>query len=163
MKRAAAAALLAVTLVTPTVAEHAALAHDRTADRWERRHNHHHGRWIYRRSARVQMHRRWHRWNDNHDGGTPHRHETTGKLRVESTAYCLRGRMSNGQYTYDGAAAMNGVPLGTKFRVLSGPLRGRTLAVKDRIGSGSQFDVAMPGRCRAATNYGRRVINIRRV
>ena len=75
----------------------------------------------------------------------------------------MSGRMANGQATHTGAAAMNGVPLGTKFRVLTGPLQGDVFTIKDRVGSGSDFDVAMPGECTAATRYGRRFVNIRRV
>jgi len=78
---------------------------------------------------------------------------------VESTAYCLRGTMANGRRTHDGAVAMNGVPFGTRFRILSGPLRGKIVTVEDRIGSGSQFDIWMSS-CSAARQYGRRTIRI---
>lgn len=138
-------------------------AHHRDSDRWERRHDHHHSRWVYRSTHRTALHRHWHEWHASEGGTTGERHRKTGELRVDSTAYCLSGYMANGQQTASGAAAMNGVPLGTKFRVRSGPLRGKILTVKDRVGSGSDFDVAMPDRCGAAERYGRRVINIRRV
>ena len=154
---AAAAVALAPSLATP------ADAHHRDADRWERRYDHHHSRWVYRRDRRVSLHRRWHEHHASRGGRTDERHVRTGRLRVESTAYCMTGYMANGDHTHTGAAAMNGVPLGTKFRVHTGPLKGTTLTVKDRIGSGSDFDVAMPGDCNRAYRYGRRTVNIRRV
>ncbi|MGH2556396.1 MAG: hypothetical protein ACRDHO_11840 [Actinomycetota bacterium] len=80
---------------------------------------------------------------------------------VDSTAYCLTETMANGELAHPGAAAMNGVPFGTRVVVLDGPLGGRRLVVKDRIGRGSEFDVAMPGECRRAREYGRRQIRIR--
>lgn len=87
-----------------------------------------------------------------------------GPIRtVSSTAYCLTGRMANGSPASYGSVAMNGVPLGSRWAVLSGPLAGRVLVVRDRIGHSSGFDVAMPGNCRAAINYGRRTVQIRRV
>lgn len=84
-----------------------------------------------------------------------------GFKRVNSTAYCLRGRMANGEQVHDGAVAMNGVPFGTRFKVVSGPLAGRIFTVKDRIGHGSMFDVWM-GSCADALSYGRRSIQIQR-
>ena len=160
-RTAAALAVAALAMTAPLTTE--AVAHERTEDRWERRHNHHHGRWVYRTEARQRQHRRWHDWQSAREGRTLHRHLSTGKLRVESTAYCLEGRMANGQPTYEGAAAMNGVPLGTKFRIKTGPLQGEVVVVKDRIGSGSEFDVAMPDDCSGAYRYGRRVVNIKRI
>jgi hypothetical protein len=82
---------------------------------------------------------------------------------VRSTAYCLTGTMASGKRAFDGAVAMNGAPKGSRWRVLSGPQVGRTLTVEDRIGHGSQFDIAMPGRCAAARQYGRHTIKIQRV
>lgn len=155
---ALAAAAAAVTLSSmPTVQ-----AHHRTADTWERRYAHHHGAWIYAKDKRVTQHRRWHSWHASRDGSTTTRHSSEAVLRVESTAYCLTGYMANGTKAHTGAAAMNGVPLGTKFLIRTGPLKGETLTVKDRIGSGSEFDIAMPNNCRKARKYGRRVINIKR-
>ncbi len=81
-------------------------------------------------------------------------------LRVESTAYCLTGTMASGKAVYDGAAAMNGVPLGTKYQVVNGPEAGKIFTIEDRIGHSSDFDIAYPGDCDAAIEYGRRVINI---
>jgi hypothetical protein len=71
--------------------------------------------------------------------------------------------MASGRNTYWGAAAMNGVPLGTRYAVLSGPRAGSTLVVEDRIGHGSSFDIAYPGNCGAARSYGRRTISIQQV
>lgn len=82
---------------------------------------------------------------------------------VSSTAYCLTGRMASGKRVYRGAVAMNNVPLGSRWKILTGPLKGQTLTVEDRIGHSSQFDVAMPGDCRAARRYGRQRIRIQRV
>lgn len=82
---------------------------------------------------------------------------------VHSTAYCLTGTMASGKRVYQGAAAMNGVPLGSRYRVLSGPAAGRSLTIEDRIGSGSQFDIAYPGNCGAARQYGRRTISVERM
>ena len=165
MKRTKTTALLAAAAValTPSLLNSPAEAHHRDADRWERRFDHHHGRWIYRKDRRVTLHRRWHEFHASRGGRTDEGHTRPGVLRVESTAYCLNGYMANGQRTHTGAAAMNGVPLGTKFRVRSGPLQGSVLTVKDRVGYGSDFDIAMPDACRQAYNYGRRTINIRRV
>lgn len=70
--------------------------------------------------------------------------------------------MANGERVHDGAVAMNGVPFGTRFEVLSGPYAGRVLTVKDRIGHSSEFDIWMAS-CDAALNYGRRRISIRQV
>lgn len=82
---------------------------------------------------------------------------------VSSTAYCLTGTMASGKRVYPGAVAMNGPAFGTRFEVLSGPAAGRTLVVEDRIGHGSSFDIAMPGNCPGARDYGRRRIQIRRL
>ncbi len=164
MKRTKTTAVLAAAAVVlaPAVPEPVE-AHHRDADRWERRHDHHHTRWVYRNDHRTRLHRRWHEWHTSRGGRTYERHTRPVKLRVESTAYCLTGYMANGQRAHTGAVAMDGVPLGTKFRVKSGPLEGEVLTVKDRVGWGSDFDIAMPDRCRAAYRYGRRTINIRRV
>ncbi len=83
-----------------------------------------------------------------------------GDVRVvTSTAYCLTGTMANGQRAHAGAVAMNGVPLGSVWAVDGAG----TYTVADRIGHGSQFDIAMPGDCGAAIAYGRRTITVRRV
>lgn len=82
---------------------------------------------------------------------------------MSSTAYCLTGTMASGKRVYQGAAAMNGVPLGSRYRVLSGPAAGRSFTIEDRIGSGSQFDIAYPGNCGAARQYGRRTISVERM
>lgn len=81
-------------------------------------------------------------------------------LRVTSTAYCLTGTMANGQRVFAGAVAMNGQPFGSRWRVVD---TGAEYVVADRIGHGSQFDIAMPGDCAAAIRYGRRTVTIERV
>lgn len=83
--------------------------------------------------------------------------------RVSSTAYCLTGRMASGKFVYAGAAAMNGVRLGSRYRVLDGPRAGATFTIEDRIGHSSGFDIAYPGNCAAARQYGRRTISIQQV
>lgn len=88
---------------------------------------------------------------------------TQGTRRVYSTAYCLTGTMASGQRVYNGAVAMNGTPLGSRYQVLDGPRAGETFTVADRIGYGSSFDIAYPGDCRGANSYGRRIISIRPV
>lgn len=81
---------------------------------------------------------------------------------MDSTAYCLTGIMASGQPVYEGAAAMNDVPLGTQYRVIDGPRAGEVFTIEDRIGHSSEFDIAYPGDCDAAIRYGRRTINIAR-
>jgi hypothetical protein len=80
--------------------------------------------------------------------------------RVLSTAYCLTGRMSSGKPAYEGAAAMNGVPLGSKFKVMDGPRAGDVFTIEDRLPKRGGFDIAYPGRCGQAEQYGRRSIRI---
>jgi 3D (Asp-Asp-Asp) domain-containing protein len=67
--------------------------------------------------------------------------------------------MASGKQVYDGAVAMNGVPLGTRYRVKE---TGRMYVVEDRIGHSSQFDIWMSS-CAAARQWGRRSITIERV
>lgn len=74
-----------------------------------------------------------------------------------STAYCLTGTMASGKRVYWGAVAMNNVPLFSRWRIVGTE---QVLTVEDRIGHGSQFDIAMPGDCTAAKQYGRRTIQI---
>ncbi len=83
--------------------------------------------------------------------------------RVLSTAYCLTGRMASGKPVYEGAAAMNGVPLGTKFKVSDGPRAGEVFTIEDRLPRRSGFDIAYPGRCGQAHQYGRRSVRINEV
>lgn len=71
---------------------------------------------------------------------------------VSSTAYCDSGTMANGNQTHPGAAAMNGIRFGTKFRDVH---TGEVFTVEDRIGHGSQFDIWMSS-CAAAIRHGRR-------
>lgn len=79
--------------------------------------------------------------------------------RVSSTAYCLRSATANGERGYPGSAAMNGVPLGSWWRVNE---TGLVYRVNDRIGHGSGFDIWMPS-CEAALAYGRRSVTVERV
>lgn len=160
-KRRTAAVLTVAALSITSAVSGSADAHHRDSDRWERR-GHHHGAWVYRKDLRTAQHRRWHSWNVER-GRNGMRAAPHSRLRVHSTAYCLQGRMANGQTAHSGAAAMNGVPLGAKFKVRTGPLRGEVLTVKDRVGYGSEFDIAMPSNCTAARSYGRRTVNIQRV
>lgn len=161
--KGAAAAVTAAALVMAGPTMSPVDAHHRDGDRWERRDDHHHGPWIYKKDSRLAQHRRWHARREDNGKDTSRKHPASPALRVHSTAYCLSGRMANGQYAHRGAAAMNGVPLGTRFRVMTGPLRGKILTVKDRVGHGSEFDVAMPNNCSSARRYGRRTVNLRRV
>lgn len=86
-----------------------------------------------------------------------------GEIRsVSSTAYCLQGVMANGEWVHDGAAAMNDVAFGSQWLVLDGTMAGRVFTVKDRIGSGSDFDIWIYD-CNAAIRYGRQHIRIQRV
>lgn len=68
--------------------------------------------------------------------------------------------MASGEKVHRGAVAMNGVPFGSRWLVLE---TGQIYVVKDRIGHGSEFDVAMPGDCEAARRYGRRIIHVQRL
>ena len=76
-----------------------------------------------------------------------------GVYEVTTTAYCLDGRMANGEAVHDGAAAMRGVPLGTSVKILDGPDAGTVLVVKDRPRRRGLLDVWMDD-CRAARSYG---------
>lgn len=91
----------------------------------------------------------------------PHTSPPSGNtLEVTSTAYCETGLMANGQHTYAGAVAMNGQPIGSRWHVVE---TDAVYTVADRIGHGSQFDIAMPGDCDGARRYGRRTIHVERV
>jgi 3D (Asp-Asp-Asp) domain-containing protein len=78
---------------------------------------------------------------------------------IKATAYCLDGRMANGEETHDGAAAMRGVPLGASVAILDGPDAGRTLVVKDRTPRRGLLDIWMDD-CRAAVAHGVRHVTI---
>ncbi len=91
------------------------------------------------------------------DGGPPAK-----RVTVESTAYALRGEMANGRPVHNGAVAMNCVPLGTRYRILEGPLAGRVVTVEDRIRRGSEFDIWVRTSA-AARRYGRRTIDVQLV
>jgi 3D (Asp-Asp-Asp) domain-containing protein len=79
---------------------------------------------------------------------------------ANATAYCLRGRMANGEPVHWGAVAMNALPLGTRIRV-ERPIAGRRrFTVKDRIGYGTELDVWRSS-CAAAIGFGRRTVAYR--
>lgn len=81
---------------------------------------------------------------------------------VSSTGYCETGRMADGEYAHDGAVSSKVLPRGSSWRVLDGPLEGRTFVVED-TGPGAYFDVSMPGDCDGARAYGRHSIQIEAV
>lgn len=84
---------------------------------------------------------------------------TAEARRVSSTAYCLRTPTANGERGYPGSVAMNGVPLGSRWRVNE---TGIVYRVNDRIGHGSGFDIWMAS-CSEAVMYGRRTVTVERV
>lgn len=67
--------------------------------------------------------------------------------------------MADGERTYFGAVAA-AMPMGSRWRVLTGPFAGDTFTVADRYGAHTQFDIALPGECARARTYGRRRIEI---
>lgn len=79
--------------------------------------------------------------------------------QVSSTGYCLTGITASGVRVGHGQAAMNGVPLGTVWRVIGGPRDGEVFEVTDRIGHGTDFDIWFPS-CDAAIQYGRRAVTV---
>jgi 3D (Asp-Asp-Asp) domain-containing protein len=87
----------------------------------------------------------------------------TGEL-LSSTAYCLTGTMADGTrvdaYPAWTVAAGNRWPLGTRLYVVE---LGITVRIRDRIGHGSDLDLALPGDCPAADRYGRRAVHVRRL
>lgn len=85
-----------------------------------------------------------------------------GIRRVVSTGYCLEGTTASGVPVGPGMVAMNGVALGSRWRVHDGPLRGSTLEVTDRIGHSTEFDIWFDD-CADAVAYGRRTIGVERV
>lgn len=78
---------------------------------------------------------------------------------VSSTGYCLSGTTASGRPVAHGTAAMNNVPLGTRWRISGGPLDGHVLEVIDRIGHGTDFDIWFPS-CAQAIEYGRRAVTV---
>jgi 3D (Asp-Asp-Asp) domain-containing protein len=92
------------------------------------------------------------------DHVTP-RADGAGVRTIKATAYCLDGRMANGEETHDGAAAMRGVPLGASVAILDGPDAGMTLVVKDRTPKAGMLDIWMAD-CRAAIEHGVREVTI---
>lgn len=78
-------------------------------------------------------------------------------VTVEATAYCLTGTMASGEPVYEGAVAANVWDLGTRLYIAE---LGGTYTVADRIGAGSELDIAMPGRCDDAIAFGRRTLTV---
>ena len=79
---------------------------------------------------------------------------------VDSTSYCLRGRMADGTHTRHWSAAHNGLALGTRIWI-DPAVRGRhRWTVRDRIGWGTQLDLWAPS-CAQAVAYGRRSVRLR--
>lgn len=75
---------------------------------------------------------------------------------VSVTAYCLTGRTADPHSTrpYRGSAAGNAWPFGTTLHLIGDGLD-LTVVINDRIGHGSDVDVAMPAECAAARAFGR--------
>lgn len=67
--------------------------------------------------------------------------------------------MANGKTVHDGAVASNVLPMGSRWRVLGGPLDGRVFEVSDTGGSRVTFDVWMAS-CRQANIFGRPTLQI---
>ena len=82
--------------------------------------------------------------------------------RVTSTGYCLEGTTASGVPVGTGMVAMNGVALGSRWRIHDGPYAGTTLEVTDRIGHSTEFDIWFDD-CADAMAYGRRTITVERV
>lgn len=80
-------------------------------------------------------------------------------MYVTSTAYCLRGTMSDGTFTRPGSVAMNMVPLGTHIRVSRSPTGRKYHTVRDHIGWGTQLDFWVPT-CWQARAWGRRTVRV---
>lgn len=74
-----------------------------------------------------------------------------------ATSYCLHGTMADGTYTRPGSAAMNGVRLGARIRLVgTRSFYGRrSFTIRDRIGYGTRLDL-WHGSCSAARAWGRR-------
>lgn len=68
--------------------------------------------------------------------------------------------MSDGTFTRAGSVASNRHPLGTRLRMLSGPFKGKTFVVRDRIGWGTELDFWMSS-CAPARAYGSKVTRYR--
>lgn len=86
--------------------------------------------------------------------------EPVGAL-VETTAYCLTSRMANGVRAHAGAVASNRHPFGTRLHLSDSPWGPGEFVVADRIGWGSELDIAVPRDCGLARRWGRRVVSVR--
>jgi 3D (Asp-Asp-Asp) domain-containing protein len=75
-----------------------------------------------------------------------------------ATAYCLTGKMANGQKPHRGAIATYGLPLGTKVHLDAGKYTGEYI-VKDRGVYGKRIDIWVPSR-KEALGFGRRPVKL---
>jgi 3D (Asp-Asp-Asp) domain-containing protein len=76
---------------------------------------------------------------------------------VDTTSFCEKGIMANGQQTHPGVAAANNLRLGTRIQLVgrqAGPYGQRRYIIEDRIGSGSSLDLWVSD-CSAARRFGR--------
>jgi hypothetical protein len=77
---------------------------------------------------------------------------------VDTTSFCEKGIMANGQQTHPGVAAANYLRLGTRIQLVgrvTGPYGRRRYTITDRIGSQSSLDLWVSD-CNAARAFGRR-------
>lgn len=82
-----------------------------------------------------------------------------GAVDVDTTSYCLNGRMADGTPTRTGSAAHNGLPLGTRITVDPPFLGRRRWIVRDRIGWGTTLDLWAPS-CALSRAFGRRRVSL---
>jgi 3D (Asp-Asp-Asp) domain-containing protein len=90
---------------------------------------------------------------------TPAPPQTGATRSIKSTAYCQRGTMANGHQVHSGAVASIVLPMGSTWRVLTGPMAGAVVTVEDRGGRAATFDIWMAS-CSQAINYGHPSIQI---
>jgi 3D (Asp-Asp-Asp) domain-containing protein len=81
-----------------------------------------------------------------------------GVQNYSATAYCLKGKMANGQKPHRGAVATDSLPLGTKVHIDAGKYTG-TYTVKDRGVHGKRIDIWVPTK-NEAVNWGRRTVKL---
>lgn len=82
---------------------------------------------------------------------------------VQTTSYCLHGRMADGSYTRPRSAASNQLRLGTKIRLvgkITGPEGMRKYVIRDRIGYGTELDLWVDS-CHTASTFGRRTVHFK--
>lgn len=76
---------------------------------------------------------------------------------VDTTSYCLQGRMADGSWVRPGSAAHNGLPLGTRITITPPAFGRRRWVVRDRIGWGTTLDLWAPS-CSMSIAFGRRTV-----